>query len=738
MATTPTNKPIPSEDPRDLKFNAGKIDEVVTSDAHYYTDRFGVRRWTIAGFQYTAEEAIRNYGYITMDSFEDGATLTLPNQVLRYEATGEYYRWDGDFPKIVPAGSTPDSTGEVKLGAWVSVGDASLRANLSESGGAGLIGTLNGMTVQEIIDRGTIYIDDLPGIKTDGSADCAAAINDLLNQIRTITGRRWVVRIFGTRGATYRLDSTIDTTGISNLEFDFGMATVLDNVQGVLTTGRSNHTFLVYNNKSVKIKNIIYTVSPTRSNNVSVTDISTCPFWIGGQYLGDEETIGTVIENFYAVNASLDKGMVAAVVGETRDFHLKNFFISGGSWRFGVNIEWGTAPVDPSTDETDTNGRHPHDGVIESFNGEKLGSMEGFLRTAAAYNIKFLNCNGVDVKAFIYLYSGDKGISRCSNSITFENCKGRLTSFTSGVTNLVHIRYIDNLNGTPLPAYINNEAFIHFLNCEFVGNLSNPTACVRLIGNKGRTKFENCAFRGAYHGINADNNADVTYAQRMSLELSGCTFSNNFIHLRIAKLTGYRVSQCKFLAQASTATTYGVVIGSAANFGVFDGNYFSGANAQPHVGVSNGLNNKFYNNVFIPYNATTPQIDTDVVVYGQNNYYSGGILLRGGLTDKRMIGEPSTGVKSVDLIVENFVSFESADFLTSSATATVNAIVGGVNGGIVRFRGVAVGSSVTFQHAASGVSLGSRLVLKSGSNLTATGNAWSMMFIHTDNGWYEM
>lgn len=140
MATTPTNKPIPSEDPRDLKFNAGKIDEVVNSDAHYYVDRFGVKRWTIAGFQLTAEEAIRKYGYITMDSFEDGATLTLPNQTLRYEANGEYYRWDGEFPKIVPAGSTPDSTGEVKLGAWVSVGDASLRADLSSKNGIKLIG----------------------------------------------------------------------------------------------------------------------------------------------------------------------------------------------------------------------------------------------------------------------------------------------------------------------------------------------------------------------------------------------------------------------------------------------------------------------------------------------------------------------------------------------------------------------------------------------------------------------
>lgn len=136
MATTPTNKPIPSEDPRDIKFNAGKIDEVVNYDAHYYTDRFGVRRWTIAGFQYTAEEAILKYGYITMDSFEDGATLTLPNQTLRYEANGEYYRWDGEFPKVVPAGSTPDSTGEVKLGAWVSVGDASLRNQISDADGA--------------------------------------------------------------------------------------------------------------------------------------------------------------------------------------------------------------------------------------------------------------------------------------------------------------------------------------------------------------------------------------------------------------------------------------------------------------------------------------------------------------------------------------------------------------------------------------------------------------------------
>lgn len=43
MATTLTNKPVPSESPIDLKFNAGKIDEFVTSMGWTYTDRFGVK-----------------------------------------------------------------------------------------------------------------------------------------------------------------------------------------------------------------------------------------------------------------------------------------------------------------------------------------------------------------------------------------------------------------------------------------------------------------------------------------------------------------------------------------------------------------------------------------------------------------------------------------------------------------------------------------------------------------------
>ncbi|MFB1422398.1 hypothetical protein ACEXAG_11640 [Citrobacter freundii] len=135
MSTTPTNLPVPSEKPQDLKFNAGKIDEFVTSMAKQYIDRFGHAHYTIEGLRWVAQQAISAFGYITLKSFQLGAPLpnnelTLPNQVLQDESDGEYYRWDGVFPKQVPAGSTPQSTGGKGVGAWLSVGDAPLRGEL--------------------------------------------------------------------------------------------------------------------------------------------------------------------------------------------------------------------------------------------------------------------------------------------------------------------------------------------------------------------------------------------------------------------------------------------------------------------------------------------------------------------------------------------------------------------------------------------------------------------------------
>lgn len=102
-------------------------------------------------------------GYILVDSFEKGALITGRYQALHFEYQGEFYRWDGGLPKQVPAGSTPQSTGGIGKGAWVSVGDASLRPlvnkkqgiysiSLLENGGVADKTTDNTQLIQNLID----------------------------------------------------------------------------------------------------------------------------------------------------------------------------------------------------------------------------------------------------------------------------------------------------------------------------------------------------------------------------------------------------------------------------------------------------------------------------------------------------------------------------------------------------------------------------------------------------------
>lgn len=174
MTTTPTQLPIPSEKPQDLKFNAGKIDEFATSTGFTYADRFGVNHYTIEGLKNLAEQAIKAFGYITIDSFEDGATLTLPNQILRWKSNGEYYRWDGAFPKPVSSGSTPNDSGGIGLGAWISVGDGALRSQISDPDGATKYPELQMSRWRDEGDaRGW-------GLKADGETDNSAFLNEAL------------------------------------------------------------------------------------------------------------------------------------------------------------------------------------------------------------------------------------------------------------------------------------------------------------------------------------------------------------------------------------------------------------------------------------------------------------------------------------------------------------------------------------------------------------------------------
>ncbi|QCJ70842.1 hypothetical protein C9446_13890 [Providencia heimbachae] len=193
----PTQKPVPSSDVKDLFFNSGKIDEWVNSLQHEYTDRFGKCHKTAAGmewvfnqlverFKIESEQALLAAGYSPAGTFQEGAEVVSRNGTVLWklpDGDGDHYRWDGDLPKQVPAGSTPQSTGGIGKGSWVSVGDASLRGDLLREAGASLIGTSSGLTVQQSINRRFWHVEDfLPrGFVSDGSASYTEQVQDAIS-----------------------------------------------------------------------------------------------------------------------------------------------------------------------------------------------------------------------------------------------------------------------------------------------------------------------------------------------------------------------------------------------------------------------------------------------------------------------------------------------------------------------------------------------------------------------------
>lgn len=168
MATQPTNNQVPSESPRDLKFNAGKIDEFVTSFAQQYIDRFGKAHYTIEGLKQLVLQQIYNLGWNLRGSFQDGGTVTSAGDLLQDESTNIWYRWDdlATLPKTVPPGSTPTSAGGTGEGKWQPVDVAEvLRKDLASSSsgkGASLVVLENGETVQQEIDKLNSKIDFIP------------------------------------------------------------------------------------------------------------------------------------------------------------------------------------------------------------------------------------------------------------------------------------------------------------------------------------------------------------------------------------------------------------------------------------------------------------------------------------------------------------------------------------------------------------------------------------------------
>lgn len=146
------------------------------------------RAWKGLGFDGGGQPKLQDpagtglWGYVpAIGSFEQGSLLTQRFEVLLWESTDEYWRWDGVMPKVVLPGSTPATAGGTGKGKWVDVTDATLRANLgsSEKGlGTYLIGHEDGGVVRDYIHYLTPQSQGAP---CDGINDDSIWFNALVN-----------------------------------------------------------------------------------------------------------------------------------------------------------------------------------------------------------------------------------------------------------------------------------------------------------------------------------------------------------------------------------------------------------------------------------------------------------------------------------------------------------------------------------------------------------------------------
>lgn len=333
MPTTPTQNPVPSEAPRDLKFNSGKIDEFVTSMKNKYIDRFGKEHFTIEGLRWIAQQAISQFGYITLDSFQKGAEITLPNQVLRDETTGEYYRWDGELPKIVHIDSTPDNSGGVGVGKWLGVGDSTLRGEISSERGASIIGSRNGNVQEQLDNIKSSYSNIITPyqFKTESNS-----WNDAFNDAIAFSENNKVpIHV----GGVWDLDETIiagnksNFIGYESAVFTNKQLIVSDDPESRNGVNSPNSLFPIYGNLTNNSGNVISITTAFHVNqNYNNQGLA---FWDGYYYIGYDLGNGKGMVERYAQNGVIDAsyGGVSIPINHTADlaYRVKDGFIYSAS-----------------------------------------------------------------------------------------------------------------------------------------------------------------------------------------------------------------------------------------------------------------------------------------------------------------------------------------------------------------------------------------------------------------------
>lgn len=182
--------------------------------------------------QKTMPAILRDIGFEPASfDFTTGGTLTTTDRnkavlwPLADGGDGDWYYWEGALPKVIPAASSPSSTGGIAEGAWRPVGDITLRGDLATSNGASLVGFIQGGTgaaprSSQDKMRETVSFADFGAIG-DGVVDDSDALQNAFNYINSIGGGA----ISGGAGARYRVTRKLFV--YSNTLLDLNFSTIL-------------------------------------------------------------------------------------------------------------------------------------------------------------------------------------------------------------------------------------------------------------------------------------------------------------------------------------------------------------------------------------------------------------------------------------------------------------------------------------------------------------------------------
>lgn len=590
--------------------------------------------------------------------------------------------------------------------------------------GAGAVAT----DVQTVL-RETVSVTRF-GAVGDGVTDDTAAIRNAVNAAQGKT-------LLGSNGATYLIKDEIVIP--SNVTIDWQGATIIDDVRTFRPpnqASRAKPLFYMYGVNNIKIKNLVYQSAPTRA---TVSDsVPTGIIWIGdNSTTGSGPTHDIEISNIQASNCA-DYTLFVAIVGNAYDLVVRNIDIQGGC-SYGINIEYGLAAT--GQNPPDNYGMYPYNITVDNFNGYDNTTSVGFLRVAAAYNIKFLNCYGENVKSFIYAWTGDRSIQRVSENVVFENCTHYAgANFLTGVVNYV-VQVLspdkDGSTGVSLPVWTNQDHLFTFNNCQFKNNKQTDSAVFRFYGSQGSTVFNSCIFQDSYFGVRAGPATNPSYTSLYSLRFNDCVFKNNSRDVRLNTIRGVVFDHCKFLNQDGTLIPVKLEANSIYN--EFKNCLFYGlATDIAYIVIDSGCVLNTVENCLFEDTGNTPPLDLSAKTLGANNFSSDQGLVRAGYAYYGLAGHPETLRENLANVSTSQLDADKRTMYTvgASLTKSITGVVNGVPNTAIRVISGSVGANITFVNNDPGETTATRIITSTGSNVTLTGTGWTATLVSVGSGWY--